>query len=44
MADFKAEPYNLAFDQLIEVRATATNAYGPALLPSESNEDGAKIR
>jgi hypothetical protein len=29
--------YNLAFDSLIKMRATATNAYGSALLPSEVN-------
>jgi hypothetical protein len=30
-------PYNLAFDSILRVRATASNAYGSALLPSEVN-------
>lgn len=39
-----ATPYNLNFDTLIVVRATAQNSYGFAKYPSVANTDGARIR
>lgn len=44
MEELMTAPYNLVFDQLVQVRATATNSYGSALLASEPNQDGARIR
>ena len=39
-----ASPYNLNFDTLVLVRATAQNSYGFAKYPSVVNSDGARIR
>ena len=36
-------PYSLVFDQLVQVRVTAINSYGPGT-PSEVNTDGARAR
>ena len=44
MSIFQASPYNLAFDDLIQVRATAYNSYGYALAPSDINTAGARVR
>jgi hypothetical protein len=44
MAELTTVPFELQFDQLVQVRATATNAYGAALLASEPNLEGARIR
>ena len=39
-----ADPYYLIFDQLVEARVTAVNAYGPSPEASELNVDGARVR
>lgn len=44
MSVLLAAPYNLNFDSLVVVRATAQNSYGFAKQPSISNTDGARIR
>jgi hypothetical protein len=44
MSVLLATPYNLNFDALVVVRATAKNSYGFALNPSVANSDGARIR
>jgi hypothetical protein len=44
MEVLQAAPYSLPFDALVEVRATAINSYGPALLASPTNTVGARVR
>ena len=44
MSVLLATPYNLNFDALVVVRATAKNSYGFALNPSVANSEGARIR
>jgi len=44
MSVLLAAPYNLNFDALVVVRATAKNSYGFALNPSVANSIGARIR
>jgi hypothetical protein len=44
METLTADPFFLIFDQLVEVRVTAVNSYGPSPGASEVNVDGARVR
>lgn len=44
METLQAAPYSLPFDALVQVRVTAANSYGPALLASATNTVGARVR
>jgi hypothetical protein len=44
MAELTGVNFGLAFDALIEVRASAGNSYGLAAAPSPTNTIGARIR
>lgn len=43
MSALTQSPFNLSFDQLVVVRVTAVNSYGPST-PSLVNTQGARIR
>ena len=43
MLSFAEQPFELAFNQLIEARVSSTNGEGPSL-PSPVNTDGARVR